>query len=80
MGNDGQHRNGERTIGDPLVAQFPCHTCRLGSVGEGIAEEMRSLSASIEGRSHVFGGEDDVTSNKTLHARCQFELRNGAKK
>jgi len=32
------------TIGDPLVAQFPCHTCSLGKKSE-IAEEMRSLSA-----------------------------------
>jgi hypothetical protein len=45
------------TIGDPLVAQFSCHTCSVEGVKPIAEMRMRSLSALEADRTFSFGGE-----------------------
>jgi hypothetical protein len=45
------------TIGDPLVAQFACHTCSVEGVKPIAEMRMRSLSALEADRTFSFGGE-----------------------
>lgn len=45
------------TIGDPLVAQFSCHTCSVEGVKPIAEMRMRSLSAFEADRTFNFGGE-----------------------
>lgn len=45
------------TIGDPLVAQFSCHTCSVEGVKPIAEMRMRSLSALEADRTFNFGGE-----------------------
>lgn len=64
------------TISDPLVAQFPCHTCSWG-VGKGIAEAMRSLSALNRGPITCSSGGGDVT-DRTIARAAQTKKPKGA--